>query len=84
MQLTPGLGVCPFKNNSLQVKNTVGGFPGVTDPCDDFVSIGAVVEVINIGASTEDEGTVVIFNSSVVVGSILKRRKSYRRKILKK
>ena len=69
MQLTPGLGICPLKNNSLQVKNTVGGLAGVTDPSEGVVSMGAVVEVINTVVSTEEEGIVVISNSSVVVVS---------------
>ena len=39
MQFTPGLGVCPFKNSSLQVRKIAGGFAGVTT----LVSLESVV-----------------------------------------
>ena len=59
IQFTPGLGVCPFKNNSLHVKNLIGGFSEVT------AFVGFSVDFIE-----KSLDIVVTSNSSVMVGVI--------------
>ena len=44
MQLTPGLGESPFKNISVQVRNTFGGLAGVIEDCGVDCIVLAVVE----------------------------------------
>ena len=61
MQFTPGLGVCPFKNNSLHVKNLIGGLSGVT------AFVGFSVDTFE-----KSLDIVVTFNSSVIIGAITK------------
>ena len=61
MQFTPGLGVCPFKNNSLHVKNLIGGFSGVT------AFVGFSVDFIE-----KSLDIVVTSNSSVIIDVISK------------
>ena len=61
IQFTPGLGVCPFKNNSLHVKNLIGAFSGVT------AVVGFSVDSIE-----KSLDNVVTSNSSVIIIAITK------------
>lgn len=62
MQFTPGLGVMPFKNNSLHVKNIVGGFAGVT-------ALGVFEVGVSVVSIDNFLDNVVISKSSLIVVS---------------
>ena len=65
MQLTPGLGVRPCKNISVQVKNTVGGFAGVTDGCGGVVCLVlSVVDTASNSVVSKDVDGIVVFTKS--------------------
>ena len=77
MQLTPGLGVWPVKNNSLHVKNIAGGFAGVAGSCGGVLGGDRSVDLTNRVVSKDGEDIplrVVISGSVVVEDSIYKNK----------